>query len=275
MEPLVNPVRRNAALALMTVLHLAVATGCASREGPDPLESTNRKIFAFNESVDRYALGPAATAWDFVVPDFVQTGLDNFFNHLDMPLVLVHDILQGKPIAAFEDLARITHNTVFGFGGFYDIATQLGIPENDEDFGQTLGHYGMPPGPYIVAPLLGPFTVRDGFGEIVDTVATGYLYSPIWTSAQTLNLDQAELWGVSIGRTGLELLNLRAIFDEELEESRKDAFDYYVFVRNAYLQSRAAKVADQSDAPVVDEDELYFFDEEEFEDEDDEDYDDF
>lgn len=268
-----NPARRSLPSTLLVTLLLVAATGCASREGPDPLESANRKIFAFNEAVDRIALDPAATAWNFVVPDFVQTGLDNFFNHLDMPVVLVHDILQGKPIAAFEDLARITHNTVFGFGGFYDIATELGIPENDEDFGQTLGHYGTPPGPYIVAPLLGPFTLRDGFGEIVDTVATGYLYSPLWTSARTLNFDQAELWGVSIGRTGLELLNLRAIFDEEFDESRKDAFDYYVFVRNAYLQNRAAKVADQTDAPVIDEEDLYFFDEEEFDDEDDDDYD--
>ena len=271
-----NSVRRTFSSSLIASLLLLATAGCASREGPDPLESVNRKIFAFNEGVDQYVLDPAATAWDFVVPEFAQTGLDNFFTHLNMPIVLAHDILQGKPIAAFEDLARITHNTVFGFGGFYDIATHLGIPENDEDFGQTLGYYGMPPGPYIVAPLLGPFTVRDGAGEIVDTVAAGYLYSPVWTSARTLNLNQAELWGVSIGRTGLELLNLRSIFDEELEESRKDAFDYYVFVRNAYLQSRAAKVADQSDTPVIDEDDLYFFDEEAFEeDEEEEDYDDF
>lgn len=268
-----NPARRSFSFTLLATLLVLVATGCATREGPDPLEGMNRKIFAFNEGLDRVVLDPAATAWNFVVPGFVQTGLDNFFNHLNMPVVLVHDILQGKPIAAFEDLARITHNTAFGFGGFYDIATELGIPKNDEDFGQTLAVYGAPAGPYIVAPLLGPFTFRDGFGEIVDTVATGYLYSPLWTSARTFNFNQAELWGVSIGQTGLELLNLRAIFDEELDESRKDAFDYYVFVRNAYLQNRAAKVADQTDAPVIDEEDLYFFDEEEFDDDDD-DYDD-
>ena len=270
-----NSARRIFPSTLIAVLLLLVTTGCAWREGPDPLENANRKIFAFNEGLDRYLLAPAATAWDFVVPEFAQTGLDNFFGHLNMPIVLANDILQGKPIAAFEDLARITHNTVFGFGGFYDIATDLGIPENDEDFGQTLGYYGTPAGPYLMVPILGPYTLRDGFGEIVDTTATGYLYSPVWTSARTLNLDTAELWGVSIGQKGLELLNLRSIFDEELEESRKDAFDYYVFVRNAYLQNRAAKVADQTDAPVIDEDDLYFFDEEEFEeDEEEEDYDD-
>ena len=242
---------------------------------PDPLEPMNRAFFAFNESLDEWVLGPVATAWDFVLPDFAITGLDNFFRHLNMPIVLANDLLQGKPVAAVQDLGRILQNTVFGFGGFYDIATRLGIPENDEDFGQTLGVYGLPPGPYIMMPILGPYTLRDGIGDIVDTTARGFLYSPVWQSAETLNLNTAELWGVSIGQKGLELLNLRAIYDEELEESRKDAFDYYVFVRNAYLQSRRAKVADQTDAPVIDEDELYFFDDALDEDEEEEDYDDF
>ncbi len=270
-----NSACRTAACLLIATLLLFSVNGCAWREGPDPLEGANRKVFAFNEGLDRYVLEPAATAWDFVVPDLAQTALDNFFGHLNMPIVLAHDILQGKPIAAFEDLARITHNAVFGFGGFYDIATRLGIPKNDEDFGQTLGYYGVPAGPYLMVPILGPYTLRDGVGEIIDTTATGYLYSPAWQSARTLNLDTAELWGVSIGQKGLELLNLRSIYDEELEQSRRDAFDYYVFVRNAYLQSRASKVADKTDAPAIDEDDLYFFDEEFEEEEDEEDYDDF
>ncbi len=284
---------RTLAILLMVWASLA---GCATSEGPqgeaglpaeaggetseaslgledsDPLEPMNRKIFAFNEGLDRWVLEPVAKAWAFVLPGFVMTGLDNFFTHLNMPIVLANDILQGKPVAAIEDLARITHNTVFGLAGFYDIATHLGIPENDEDFGQTLGYYGALPGPYLVVPILGPFTLRDGIGEIIDTTATGYLYSPIWTSSSTLGLNTAELWAVSIGQKGVQLLNLRAIYDEELRESRRDAFDYYVFVRNAYLQSRRAKVADQSDAPVIDENELYFFDDEEDEEED---YDDF
>ena len=275
----------NSARRLLPMLLLALAlvplSGCATRgdgpdwSGPDPLERANRGVFAFNEWLDRWLLEPASTAWDFVLPDVAQTSLDDFFGHLNMPIVLANDVLQGKPIAAFEDLARITHNTVFGFGGFYDIATDLGIPENDEDFGQTLGYYGVPPGPYLMVPILGPYSLRDGIGEIIDTTATGYLYSPIWQSAATLNFSTGELWGVSIGQKGLELLNLRTIFDEELEESRKDAFDYYIFVRNAYLQSRAAKVADQSDAPVVDEDDLYFFEDDFEEGEEEEDYDDF
>jgi phospholipid-binding lipoprotein MlaA len=268
--------------ALTATLSLCVALGgcatggapAASQEppNPDPFEPMNRAFFSFNETLDRWVLDPLATAWTWALPDVAMTGIDNFFRHLNMPVVLANDILQGKPIAAIEDLARITHNTVFGFAGFYDIATVVGIPENDEDFGQTLGYYGVPAGPYLMVPILGPYTLRDGVGEIIDTTATGYLYSPLWTSAETFNLNTAELWAVSIGQKGVQLLNLRAIYDEELEESRKDAFDYYVFVRNAYLQSRRAKVADQTDAPVIDENELYFFDEEEDEEED---YDDF
>ena len=267
-------------LALLVSL-LLWAVGCASVSGgskptvanPDPLETMNRSFFAFNEALDRWVLEPVATAWDYVLPDFAIKGLDNFFNNLNMPIVLANDVLQLKPVAAIEDLARITHNTVFGLGGFIDIATRVGIPENDEDFGQTLGFYGVPPGPYLVVPILGPYTLRDGVGEIVDTTATGYLYAPIWQSSRTLNLGTGALWGVSIGQKGLQLLNLRALYDKELEESRRDAFDYYVFVRNAYLQNRRAKVADQTDAASVDEEDLYFFDEEEYGDEA-EDYDD-
>lgn len=277
----------NACVALVAMVLLGVALGgCATAGGepraeapnPDPLEPMNRAFFAFNEELDRWILSPFATAWDFVLPDFAMTGLDNFFGHLNMPIVLANDLLQGKPMAVIEDVARIAQNTVFGLGGFIDVATMVGIPENDEDFGQTLGYYGVPAGPYLMVPILGPYTLRDGIGEIIDTTATGYLYSPVWQSAETLNLNTGELWGVSIGQKAVELLNLRAIFDEELEESRKDAFDYYVFIRNAYLQSRRAKIADQKDAPVIDEDELYFFDDEfggEEEDDDDEDYDDF
>lgn len=268
---------RRAALSFAVLLAVAAA-GCATPDRPDPLEPMNRKVFAFNEGLDAYVLAPVATAWDFVVPEFVQTGLDNFFTNLAMPVTLANNILQLKPEAAVWDIARILQNTTLGVGGFFDIATMVGIPENDEDFGQTLGYYGVPSGPYLMVPLLGPFTLRDGVGEIVDTTATGYLYGNLlWMNGRVFpsnGLSTFQTTGISIGQTGVQLLNLRSIFDEEIEESRKDAFDYYVFVRNAYLQSRAAKIADQSDAPVLDEDDLYFFDEdEESEDDDEENYD--
>ncbi len=256
------------------------ASASTATADPDPLESMNRGVFAFNEALDRYALEPVATAWDFVVPEFVQTGIDHVFAHLNMPIVLANDLLQRKPMAAIEDVARITHNTVFGLFGFIDVATMVGIPDNDEDFGQTMGSYGVPAGPYLMVPILGPYTLRDGLGDIVDVTASGYLYGIFWQHGSVFpdnGLSTSQTGGVSIGQKGLELLNLRSIFDEELEESRKDAFDYYIFVRNAYLQNRRAKVADRTDAPVLDEADFYFFDDEDEGEEDleEENYDDF
>lgn len=271
-----EPFRRAALLAAAFWL-IGGGAGCATPEHPDPLEPMNRRIFAFNEALDRYALEPAATAWDFVLPDVVQDSLDNFFTNLNMPIVFANDLLQLKPKAATYDLVRFLQNTVFGLGGFIDIASMVDIPQNDEDFGQTLGFWGVPEGAFLVVPILGPYTLRDGIGDIVDTSAVAYAYmNPFWMDV--VGLNAAETAGASVGTEALRLLNLRAIFLEEIEESRRDAFDYYAFVRNAFLQNRRAKVADSTDAPVLDDEDLYFFDEEESEeiDEDeDEDYDDF
>jgi phospholipid-binding lipoprotein MlaA len=241
----------------------------------DPWEPMNRSLFAFNEALDKYALEPVATAWDFVLPSFVQTGIGNVFAHVNLPIVFANDLLQLKPKAAVEDVARFVQNSVFGLGGLIDVASMVEIPKNDEDFGQTLGYWGVPPGPYLIVPILGPYTLRDGIGEIIDTAASSYAYfTPFWYDVGGLN--GIETFGASVGVKGLELLNLRAIYLEELEASKNDAFDYYTFVRSAYLQNRRAKVLDRTDVPANDEDELYFGDEpdDDFEDED-EDYDDY
>jgi len=239
-------------ILLVAALVWLMMSGCATPRSPDPWEPMNRKVFGFNETVDRYALEPVARGWDFVVPEIAQTGLDNFFRNLGMPVILLNDILQAKPKAAGWDVLRLLYNTTFGLAGFIDIATMVEMPRNDEDFGQTLGYWGMPPGPYLVVPLLGSYTVRDGGGAIVDSFA------------------QPVFWFVpfvaSVGLTGTELLNQRAMLLEEIAQSRADAFDFYAFVRNAYLQNRRARVADRKDEPVLDEEEaedLYFFDDEE------------
>ncbi len=131
---------------------VVAATGCATPERPDPLEKVNRGIFAFNEGLDRYALEPIATAWDFVIPGFAQEGIQNFYHNLEMPIIVANDILQAKPMAVVEDVARFFFNTTLGLAGFVDVASRVGIPDNDEDFGQTLGYWGVPPGPYLVVP---------------------------------------------------------------------------------------------------------------------------
>lgn len=250
---------------------VATTSGCATTERPDPLEKANRKIFAFNEGLDRYALQPVATAWDFVVPDVVEDGIQNIFRNLDMPVVVANDILQAKPAAVVEDVTRFVFNSTFGLAGFFDVATRLGIPDHDEDFGQTLGYWGVPPGPYLVVPILGPYTLRDGFGEIADTTATAYAYMNLFWY-DVVGLNTYETAGASVGTYAFRLLNLRAIYLEEIANNRRDAFDYYAFVRNAYLQNRRARVLDATDTASAVEEDLYELDEEDGEGEGEEDY---
>ena len=246
--------------------------GCAKPERPDPWEPFNRGIFTFNETLDQYAIEPVATAWDFVVPGVVQESIDHFFTNLNMPIVFANNVLQAKPGAAGWDIVRFLFNSTFGLAGLIDVATIVEIPENDEDFGQTLGYWGIPTGPYLVIPILGPSSIRDGTGLVVDTAAASYAYfTPFWYDV--VGLNGIETLGASVGLKAFELMNLRAIFLEEIEGSRADAFDYYVFVRNAYLQNRRAKVRDQPEAAETDDEDFYFLDDEDL-DEEDEDYDD-
>ncbi|MBK7952393.1 MAG: VacJ family lipoprotein [Deltaproteobacteria bacterium] len=250
---------RSALLAFFAIV--LAATGCATPERPDPLEKMNRGIFAFNEGLDRYALEPVATAYDFVVPGLVQDGVRNFFHNLEMPIVIANEILQAKPVRVVEDVARFFFNTTLGIGGFIDVATRVGIPDNDEDFGQTLGYWGVPPGPYLVVPILGPYTLRDGIGEIADTTAGAYAYMNFFWF-DVVGLSTWETTGVSVGTYAYRMLNLRAIYLEEIEGSRKDAFDYYAFVRNAYLSNRQARVLDSTDSAAAVDEDLYELDEE-------------
>lgn len=241
------------------IVLLVGSFGCATAQRPDPLEKMNRQFFAFNEGLDRYALEPLARGYDFVVPGPVQEGVRNFYHNLEMPIVVANEILQAKPARVVEDVARLFFNTTLGLGGFFDVASHVGIPDNDEDFGQTLGWWGVPPGPYLVVPILGPYSLRDGIGEIADTTASAYAYMNLFWF-DVVGLSESEVAGVSIGSYAYRMLNLRAIYLEEIEQSRKDAFDYYTFVRNAYLQNREARVRDSTDsAPAVEED-LYEID---------------
>jgi phospholipid-binding lipoprotein MlaA len=231
--------------ALWSALLLALAgllPGCATN-GPDPLESWNRPVFSFNEGVDKYVLEPVATGWDVVVPELAQTGVRNIFDNLRMPVTLVNDILQLKPLAAMQDLSRIVINTTAGIGGVVDVASMIEIPENNEDFGQTLGRYGVPAGAYLVIPLLGSSTIRDVWRYPADAAATPYTYFvPVWAS---------------LTARVVENVNLRAYYLEEVLTNRESAFDYYVFVRNAYLQIRQHRVDDATEQPPELQDDFY------------------
>lgn len=234
-----------AARALWSVLLLALAgllPACAT-DGPDPFERVNRPVFAFNEGVDKWVFEPVARGYDWVLPELVQTGVRNVFTNLTMPVTLLNDLLQAKPTAAVEDLGRILVNTTAGIGGLFDVASMIEIPRNREDFGQTLGRWGVPPGAYLVIPLLGPSTTRDVWQYPVDGAARPLNYFiPVWGSV-TIRVA--------------ETFSIRAYYLEELAEARANALDYYVFVRDAFLQLREYAVTDGAAPPAEREEDLY------------------
>jgi phospholipid-binding lipoprotein MlaA len=190
----------------------------------DPWEPFNRKMFEFNRQVDRYVLKPVARVWNFVVPELAQQSLANAFDNIAMPRRLVNSLLQLKIEGAGRELARFFINISMGVGGFFDAATDLGIPRSDEDTGQTLGHYGVGPGPYLVLPFLPPLTVRDGFGFAADGAMQPIAYVAPFA---------ADI-GMLAGRT----VNDRSLNLETFEEFEAMTFDLYSATRNAYLQRR-------------------------------------
>lgn len=210
---------RSVAAIVALVLNLGA---CSTANGPDPGQSVNRSIFGFNEGFDKTLLAPVATGWDFVMPDFAISGIDNFFENLRMPRTLFNDLFQAKPQRAVQDFGRFVVNTTAGIVGLIDVATRLDIPHNREDFGQTLNRWGAPSGAYVMIPLLGPSTVRDTIALPIDFVMVPSLY----------------------GSTLIDVINVRARYLEEVERNRELAVDYYVFIRSAYLQNREASARD-------------------------------
>jgi phospholipid-binding lipoprotein MlaA len=209
----------------------------------DPFEASNRKIFAFNERLDRWVLEPVAKGWDFVMPDPVETAIQRFFVNLGYPVVFVNDLLQGKPLAAAQDVGRFALNSTAGVAGFFDPATEVGLPLHEEDFGQTLGVWGVPAGPYWVLPFFGPSNPRDTGGLLVDYGMTAYsLYFP---------------WYVNFDLASVRIINRRAQLLETISEERKSAFDFYVAVRNAYVQHREDQIGDRKPKSEESDDDLY------------------
>ena len=142
-----------------------------AQDNHDPLEGFNRAMYTFNEKVDKYALKPVAKGYQVVTPKFVRRGVANFFNNLGEPLVIINDFLQGKARQGSSDLGRFLVNTTLGLFGLFDVATKMGLTRHNEDFGQTLGVWGVGEGPYLVLPFFGPSTLRDGAGLVVDESA--------------------------------------------------------------------------------------------------------
>jgi phospholipid-binding lipoprotein MlaA len=220
---------RAAAGALMLLLLAGCATTNMGTPG-DPLERMNRATHRFNDSIDRAVLKPVARGYRDHVPQLIRTGIDNFLENLAFPTTIVNDLLQLKVKDTLIDLGRFALNTTLGIGGLLDPASHFGIPKNDEDFGQTLGRWGVPSGPYVVLPFFGPSSARDAPAFLVDI-------------RTDLRIDQRLDPAVEWTLVGLSLVNRRSellAFDASWE----NAYDPYAFIRNAWLQRREYQVRD-------------------------------
>ncbi|MDR5737366.1 MULTISPECIES: VacJ family lipoprotein [unclassified Caballeronia] len=218
------------AMGLRRVLVSAAAVtlaGCATVTTPtkgDPFESYNRTMFTINDKVDQVALKPVAKAYVWAVPEPVRNSVTNFFSNIGDVYIAANNLMQLKIADGVSDIMRVAINTVFGVGGLFDVATVAKLPKHAGDFGLTLGHYGVPPGPYVVLPLLGPSTVRDTSGLVVD-----YFGNP---------LSYVSPDSVSWALYGVNLVNVRANLLGATDVLADAALDKYSFVRNAYLQRR-------------------------------------
>jgi phospholipid-binding lipoprotein MlaA len=210
----------------------------------DPWEGFNRKMFWFNEKLDIYVLEPVGKGWNWMLPDPVQRAIRRSLLNFREPWVMTNDVLQGKIVEGGTDLARFLTNTTIGVAGIFDVAGRWGLERNDEDFGQTLGVWGLGPGPYLVMPLLGPLNIRDGVGYGVDAAGRVWpFFAPFLVSA---------------GVTTLDTVNSRSLILDEVDEARQASLDFYVGVRNAYGQRRRQQIADSREVDTYDPEDLYF-----------------
>ena len=197
----------------------------------DPWEPVNERIFWLNHDVlDRYAVKPAATVWQLVVPQLVRRSLANAFDNLGMPDRFVNNLLQGRFGGASREVVRLVVNTTVGVAGFFDVATRLGVQKSDADTGQTLGSYGVGPGPYVQVPLMQPLDVRDGIGYGIDLLLDPLTYfAPFFAT---------------LGPSIVNRLNERASNLERYQDAEDASLDLYAAVRNGYLQSRQKSIND-------------------------------
>jgi len=221
--------RRTGSTLLALALSATLATTAMAQEAhpADPWEGFNRTMFSFNEGLDRAIIKPVTQGYRYVMPDFAETGVHNFFENIGDVKTFFNNVLQGKPKEASEDLGRVIINTTIGIGGLFDVATTFGIPKHNEDFGQTLGAWGVESGPYLVLPLFGPSSVRDGIGRIPDAMV-----DPL----QEIGDDDTQL--------GLQVLRVIDTRSQILNAEGVISGDRYTFIRDAYLQRREFEVND-------------------------------
>ena len=206
----------------------------------DPIEPFNRAMFDFNLKLDDYVLSPAARGYRSVVPAYVRERVSNFMGNLGEPVTFGNDLMQGEIGRAGTTFLRFASNTTVGLGGLYDPAREWGVKRHEEDFGQTLGTYGTPEGPYLVLPFVGPAPPRDAAGRAVDMV----MDPTSWIGG-----DNAFYAG--LGSTGLNIVNSRANNLETIDDLRKTSLDFYAAVRSLYRQNRAAEISNGTASPAA------------------------
>ena len=213
---------------------LLVTTGCATTNNmsvdfnpEDPYEKSNRKVFEFNNKIDKLFLRPVTDFYDKATPEFAQTSITNFFANLDDIRISINNLLQGNVVESMSDITRFFINSIFGLGGFFDVASEMGLEKHSEDFGQTLGKWGAKPGPYLMLPFLGPSTTRDAFTFVGDTAL-----------APALSLDDN---AARVGLISLDLINTYSAFTGIADIESKDQ---YAFLRDAYLERRKYEIND-------------------------------
>lgn len=221
-------------------------------EGPieeyDPWEPFNSAMFEFNRQVDRYVLKPVAKGYNFVVPDMVQVGISNIFYNLRFPPRFLNNVFQGKMKGAGIEVGRFVINTTVGLAGFFDVAEEVNLVTPEEDFGQTLGFYGVTPGPYLVLPFMPPFNVRDFTGYIADIALNpiNWLVVPIievdGVPSVIAHKNRTTSTLIQIGARVGEIVNDRSRNLEKFQGVEEATLDLYSAVRNAYSQKRARAV---------------------------------
>ncbi len=234
------------AFSRLFILAALVVCGCAAHpqgqqpaaaaeeDFNDPLEDTNRKIFDFNQVVDRHVLVPAAKAYRAALPDPVRNSVRDFLNNLRAPLIFANDTLQGDFGRAKDTVVRFVLNSTIGIGGIVDVAGRWGIPYHEQDLGVTLGVWGVPAGPYLVVPVLGPSDPRDLGAEIAE------LFGDPWNRLVTGN--PFTLYWIPFVRGGVDGIDQRARYLDALADIERTSLDYYATIRSLYRQRRAALI---------------------------------
>jgi phospholipid-binding lipoprotein MlaA len=229
-QQLAGIVWKHARAAVLAAAGILLAGPALAEDVRDPLEGFNRAVFSFNEGIDKAIIKPVARGYVAVLPGPVRTGIGNIYSNIGDVFIAVNNVLQGKPAEAVGDTARFMFNSTMGLFGLLDIASEMGLEKHNEDFGQTLGRWGVGPGPYLVLPVYGPRDVRDGFGLAVEVVA-----DPVGRIGHVATRNSA---------VAVRLINDRAELlpaDDIIEEA---ALDKYAYLRDAYLQRRRNLIHD-------------------------------